>query len=207
MSIEFYDRNAQAYFVDTVNVDMSEVRARFLTGLPAAAMILDAGCGSGRDASAFHKAGHNVTAFDASAEMVRLARAYTGLEVQQLTFEEVHWLEAFDGVWANASLLHVAAAHLQGAVAQLAGALRAGGSLYVSLKLGDGERDVGGQRFTDTTVRSMEQLLTRAHLEPAELWLSKDVRPHRSETWVNAIGRKAVGATQAHATACFLQAS
>ena len=45
-----------------------------LDGLPAGARILDAGCGSGRDAKAFAALGHRVTAFDASPELAALAQ-------------------------------------------------------------------------------------------------------------------------------------
>jgi hypothetical protein len=67
-----YDRNAEAFFRDTVSADMAGLRSRFLTHIPPAGRLLDAGCGSGRDALAFHQAGYEVAAFDGSQEMVRL---------------------------------------------------------------------------------------------------------------------------------------
>ena len=82
-------------------------RSKFLIHVPAGGDILDAGCGSGRDALAFHRAGYRVTAFDASPEMCRMARQYTDLPVIQMTFQEMTWRSAFDGIWACASLLHV----------------------------------------------------------------------------------------------------
>jgi hypothetical protein len=46
---------------------------------------------------------------------------------------------AYDGVWADASLLHVARDDLPTVLARLAGATRPGGALFVSVKEGDGE--------------------------------------------------------------------
>ena len=64
-----------ADFVDaTFSVDMSSLYDEFLPLLKPGASILDAGCGSGRDSKAFKDLGFRVTAFDASSEMVRLAR-------------------------------------------------------------------------------------------------------------------------------------
>src|SRR6185369_8336153 len=46
---------------------------------------------------------------------------------------------AYDGVWADASLIHVARDDLPTVLARLAGATRPGGALFVSVKEGDGE--------------------------------------------------------------------
>ena len=151
MSAGYYDQHGEAYFHRTVDLDMGAERARFVAHLLPGASILDAGCGSGRDALAFDRAGYAVTAFDASPEMVRLATEHTGLTVLHLSFEKMTWLEAFDGVWASASLLHVARAALPDAFGRVVAALRPGGVAYASFKLGEDEREVEGRRFTDMT--------------------------------------------------------
>ncbi|NJN00325.1 MAG: methyltransferase domain-containing protein [Aquincola sp.] len=70
-------------------VDMTPIHQRFLARLESGAHILDAGCGSGRDAKAFAEAGFRVTAFDASAELARLASTYCGFEVAVRRFVTV----------------------------------------------------------------------------------------------------------------------
>ncbi|GGD66226.1 methyltransferase domain-containing protein [Erythrobacter arachoides] len=191
MSVRFYDENAEAFFAGTVNADMSGARSRFLANVALKGHILDAGCGSGRDALAFTNSGFRVTAFDASAEMVRLAADHTHLPILHMTFEEVAWDGEFDGVWASASLLHVPRANLARAIAALAKALRPGGTFYVSMKQGDEERSVEGRLFTDVSEEEMSQLLQAAGLAIVELWISADVRPGRGdEHWVNGIAQK-----------------
>lgn len=191
MSVDYYNQNAAAYFRDTVDADVAPLRARFLAHIPEGGAVLDAGCGSGRDARAFAAAGYHVTAFDASGEMVRLARDHTGLPVQHLTFDEVAWTAQFDGIWASASLLHVARVRLPATVARLGRALRPGGVLYLSLKYGGGERTVDGRTFTDMTEESLEPLLARAGLQLVDHWTTSDVRSGRSnERWLNALGRR-----------------
>src|SRR5262249_14876676 len=97
VSVNYYDQNAESYFADTAQADVHHLRSRFLIHVPAGGDILDAGCGSGRDALAFHRAGYQVTAFDASEEMCRKAREFIKLHVIQMTFQEMKWRNRFDG--------------------------------------------------------------------------------------------------------------
>jgi SAM-dependent methyltransferase len=191
LSIDFYDRNSARFFAETVDADMSESRSRFLQYVPRGGSILDAGCGSGRDARAFKDLGYAVAAFDGSAEMVRLARAYTGLPVEHRLFNEVEWDANFDGIWSCASLLHVARVDLPDAFQRLARALRPGGAWFISFKYGTEERASRERRFTDMTDDLLASQIGHAGLEVLELWRSQDVRPERAhETWLSAIARR-----------------
>ena len=51
--------------------------------------------------------GYSVDAFDASEELVKRASEYTGIEVNQMFFQDLYVIDTYDGVWACASLLHV----------------------------------------------------------------------------------------------------
>jgi 2-polyprenyl-3-methyl-5-hydroxy-6-metoxy-1,4-benzoquinol methylase len=108
-----YRTHAQAYFDATQGVDMAPLYARFMPLLPPGAHVLDAGCGSGRDALAFRRMGFAVEAFDASPELAALAQGHTGLPVQVMSFQQMAdamgnaWHARFDGILACASLLHV----------------------------------------------------------------------------------------------------
>ncbi|MFC7537175.1 class I SAM-dependent methyltransferase [Sphingomonas sp. GCM10030256] len=187
MSLSFYDGTAAAYFQDTVGADVAPLRARFLKQVRAGGRILDAGCGSGRDARAFSDEGYDVSAFDASAELAKLASAYAGIAVQHLTFAEMDWREAFDGIWASASLLHVPRADLDGIFLRFARALKPNGAWYLSMKLGYGDRLVDGRLFTDITEPELRDRLEALGLHVYDVWCTDDVRPGRSDRWVNAI--------------------
>jgi len=175
---------------------MSEARGQFLAAVPSrdigSARILDAGSGSGRDALAFLRLGHAVEAFDASPMMIAATQAHAGVPTRLMRFEDFAWEHPFEGIWACASLLHVAAADLPRVIDRLAAHLVPGGALYMSFKRGIGERLKDGRCFTDMTAESLAALLDgcRAFGQP-EIWESRDCRPGRaSEVWVNSVVKK-----------------
>ena len=192
VNIDYYQDNAGTFLADTVEVDMSTLYGRFLPLLPEHARILDAGCGSGRDAAAFATLGHRVTAFDASPALVALAARHLGQPVQCLRFQDIAWQEDFDGIWACASLLHVPGAELPDVMQRLCRALKPRGVLYASFNYGSGEREHQGRRFTDLDEPGLAALLQQVPgLEEVETWTTADLRPGReAERWLNTLLRR-----------------
>ena len=88
-TLEFYDQIVNDFASRTVSADMSEEQGWFTACLPEGALILDLGCGSGRDTKAFLEAGYRVEAVDGSEEMCRAASAYNGIPVKRMLFEEL----------------------------------------------------------------------------------------------------------------------
>jgi 2-polyprenyl-3-methyl-5-hydroxy-6-metoxy-1,4-benzoquinol methylase len=125
---KFYEANASSFFAATVSVDMSSLRSKFLAHVPPGGHILDAGCGSGRDAKAFAQQGFRVTAFDASSALAQLATEHCGFPVQVRTFEDVDESAVYEGIWCCASLLHLPAADIPRTLSSLWHALKAGGA-------------------------------------------------------------------------------
>ncbi|WP_426766408.1 class I SAM-dependent methyltransferase [Erwinia aphidicola] len=192
MNSDYYQLHAQRFFSETVDVDMSELYRPFVAHLKPGARILDAGCGSGRDAKAFREMGYEVEAFDASAELVGLARQHTGLPVKQMRFEDITEVERYDGIWCCASLLHVPLAELPGVMAQLSEALKPGGVWYLSFKYGSGEREKDGRRFTDMDGSGFAEVLSGlSGIEVMECWQTHDQRPERDDSWINLVLSKA----------------
>jgi len=192
VNIAYYQDNAGTFFADTVDVDMISLYGRFLPLLPEQARILDAGCGSGRDAAAFETLGHRVTAFDASPALVSLAERHLSQPVQCLRFQDMAWQVAFDGIWACASLLHVPGAELPAVMQRLCRALKPGGGLYASFKYGSGEREHHGRRFTDLDEPGLAALLQQVPgLDEVETWTTADLRRGReAERWLNTLLRR-----------------
>lgn len=136
-TLAYYETHAEAYVARTEGLDVSAPRAAFLNALPPSPFILDAGCGSGRDAAAFLAAGCRVLAIDASPALARLASERLGMPVHVLRHEDVRFGPMFDGIWAMATLLHVRPDDLPDVLARYVGALRPGGRLVCTFKSGE----------------------------------------------------------------------
>ncbi len=191
-TLNFYAQNAGKFAADTAAVDFSGIRNRFLAELAPGALILDLGCGSGRDTKAFLGLGYHVSAADGSPELCALASAYTGIPVRQMLFSELDEHETYDGIWACASILHVPSSELPDIFKRMIAALKPGGIMYVSFKYGCFEGERNGRWFTDFTEPEFTRFLEQfPALTVKDRWISADVRPGRSaEKWLNSILRK-----------------
>jgi 2-polyprenyl-3-methyl-5-hydroxy-6-metoxy-1,4-benzoquinol methylase len=191
MSIQFYQNHAEEFFQGTVNVDMNNVYQHFLSELKIGDLILDAGCGSGRDSKAFLERGFKVEAFDASSALAEKAKIYTGLDVQVKRFEDISDIEKYDAIWCCASLLHVPEKDLSNTMKKLAQALKNNGIWYVSFKYGSSERKKDGRTFTDLNEERLSHVVSQLDtITVKKAWITKDNRPERDEKWLNAILKK-----------------
>ena len=165
---------------------------RFLPMLPKGGRILDAGCGSGRDAKAFIDAGYEVVAFDASTKLVDYATKFSGQPAFLMTFADMNWVEEFHGIWACASLLHVPQEDFPDIAEKFVTALKSNGVWYMSFKLGSGQRMKDDRQFVDHTSVSLQSVLgALRRISLSEIWETSDVRKGReSEKWVNALAIK-----------------
>lgn len=132
-TLGFYARESAAYAARFQDADTARVAA-FAGLLPQGAAVLELGCGGGRDTLALRAHGLGVTATDGSPEMAAEAERRTGAPVTVMRFDALAAHAAFDGVWANACLLHVPAAALPAVLARIHSALRPAGLFYASFK-------------------------------------------------------------------------
>ncbi|MCD8110759.1 MAG: class I SAM-dependent methyltransferase, partial [Clostridiales bacterium] len=169
-----------------------EVEDRFLYYLQSRAIILDFGCGSGRDTKYFLEHGFHVDAIDGSEELCRYASVYTGISVKCMLFQELEEYEKYDGIWACASILHVSKRELPDIFRKMISALKPNGIIYISFKYGDFEGERNGRYFSDFTEESfLEFLVQFSEMHIIEKWISLDIRPERGdEKWLNLILRK-----------------
>jgi len=172
VTLSFYDDNGDRFFQNTAHIDVNHLYEPFLKLLEPGAHILEAGCGSGRDAKALLEKGYQVTAFDGSAKMVQLAAEYTGLPVQHMTFQQMDFSSEFDGLWANASLLHVPLNELP--------------DVFQKCIAADGRHFTN---FTEATFR--EFAVNFPQLAILQIYRTEDARPERAgEYWLNVLLRR-----------------
>ena len=188
-TIDYYNRNAADFVLATDQIDMTALYAEFLPLVKPGGHILDAGCGSGRDASYFKQQGFSVSAFDASSALAEIASQRLKQPVAVQQFEQLNDHELYDGIWCCASLLHVATQQLPAVLSRLQQAMKPGAVLYASFKYGSTDRFNNGRHFTDLDETSLFNLLSQLpELRLVKSWQSRDQRPDRAEDiWLNAL--------------------
>mgnify|MGYP002651438293 FL=1 len=192
-TIDFYNKHAEEFTTSTFEVDMKSLYQPFLAELPEGARILDVGCGSGRDTLAFKNKGYQVDAIDYSEELVKKATRLTGIPIKLKSFYEVDDYEAYDGIWACASLLHCERSRLTEVLEKMVQALKPNGVIYMSFKYGDSDRDQDGRQFTDLDENQAEALLEQFdNVQHIQQWVTLDQRPDRQEKWLNLLWKKHV---------------
>lgn len=191
-TLSYYNQNATQFCQNTVSVDFTATQTSFLSRLPAAARILDFGCGSGRDTKAFLEQGYQVDAIDGSSELCKLASEYTGIQVRHMYFQDLSAISEYDGIWACSSILHLTREELSKVMRKMITALKPNGIIYTSFKYGTFEGERKGRYFIDMTEETFADFIRdRKELQTEEEWVSSDVRPGRSEEkWLNLILRK-----------------
>ena len=191
-TLTYYNTNTSSFVESTQLVQMTEAWSRFTAKLPASSIILDFGCGSGRDTKYFREHGYQVEAIDGSEELCKVASAYTGITVKKQLFTELSEVQKYDAIWACSSILHATSDELVIIMRKIWTALKDNGFIYTSFKDGTFEGERNGRYFTDMTEESLSALLNKTtgfFIE--EQWITSDVRPGREEEkWLNVILRK-----------------
>lgn len=142
----FYDGNAETYASRERRLPTSRLDA-FLAALPQGGTILELGCGGGQDSAYMLAKGFEVTPTDGSAELAKQAEKLIGRPVAVMRFQDLQSTGEFDGVWAEASLLHVPRAELPDVFSRIHSALKPGAPLHASFKAGEAEGHDGFGRY------------------------------------------------------------
>ncbi len=186
-TLDYYNKNSELFTKDTVDAEFSVIPDMFIEYLKPGSLILDFGCGTGRDSKYFLERGFSVEATDGSEEMVRIASEHTGLAVKQMLFEDLVETEKYDGIFANASILHVPVNDLPSILTKMKNAVKHGGIIYASFKYGNEDMIRNGRYYTDMDEERFAELLQHVEgLAVLRQTISSDVRPDRSdEKWLN----------------------
>ena len=197
--INYYDKNAVEFACQTISIDMHDSYELFLNQLPQRdkQCILDVGCGSGRDAKYFAKQGYDVTAIDASAELIQWAWQHhissrvSWVHLNFSSIEKQAWENKFTGIWACASLLHVPFLELPFIINSLLETLADEGVMYLSFKYGKVER-VDEERFCCDMNESRWKAIVAKIPQVIEykIWLSADKRSSIENNWFNITIKK-----------------
>lgn len=188
-TLSWYRDNAIQYAEETRNSLVLDALWEFLSRMKEGGTILDYGSGSGRDSAYFLDKGFSVDSLDGSAEMKAQAERLFGIKVKLASFLSLEEKDKYDGIWAQASILHLEEHDLRVALILIERALKRDGVFYSSFRKGEGDGYENGRWYTNMTERRFLSFLP-ASLYVEKIWESQDVRPGVSRTWLSIICRK-----------------
>ena len=144
ITLSSYDRNAEEFasFTTIFRGKLKKWIEYFSDQLPKGSLILDVGCGAGRDASYLIGKGLSVTGIDFSKRLIQIARKnvpngkFIVMDFEKLDFPQRY----FDGIWASASLYHIPRKNLLATLKNLNAVLKKDGLFFCLFRVGSGER-------------------------------------------------------------------
>lgn len=161
--------------------------------------ILDVGCAGGRDSKKLTEAGFEVTGIDLVEVFLEIAR----ISVPAANFIKMNLLnlgfpdDYFDGIWANAVLLHLRKQDVPIALNNFYRVLKCGGKLYIGVKRGRGEKYVeerlsGGEKrfFSYFYKNEFEDFLRNAGFRLISSTMSSDSLGRNSLKWIELLAEK-----------------
>ena len=148
INIDYYDQNADRLSQQYNSVSFDQVHNSWSNLLPDSGMVLDVGCGSGRDASALANKNLNVIAIDPSQQLLNKAKKQfsspniTWLNDSLPKLSNVYKLDTkFDFILLSAVWMHIPSSERQRCFRKLAHLLNPNGVLVITLRHGNSPDD------------------------------------------------------------------
>jgi SAM-dependent methyltransferase len=192
-TIGHYEARAEAFRAGTRDHDVRQNIDALLSHItaPRPFMLLDFGCGPGRDLAAFRALGHVAIGLDGTTAFAAMACADSGCEVWHQDFLALDLPAArFDGVFANASLFHVPVAALPRVLRQLHATLKPGGVLFSSNPRGHNESGWNGDRYgVYHDLDAWRGFVTAAGFEELLVYYRPEGLPREQQPWLATVWR------------------
>jgi SAM-dependent methyltransferase len=196
ITIAEYQLTAESFRDGTWNHDVSQNRDALVAAMPKnPGKILDVGCGPGRDLVAFTQQGHEAIGLDATPAFVEMAQQLSGCEVWQQSFLSLDLPpNTFDGIFANASLIHVPSEKMVEVLRQLCDALVPNGALVMSMARGTGEgyssRSTGDRYVALWEYETLAPCVEQAGLVVRHHYYRPPGQPCAAQSWLAIVANK-----------------
>lgn len=192
-TLAHYDRTADAFREGTRDHDVSQNIAALLRHIkvPPPFVVLDVGCGPGRDLKTLTTLGHQAIGLEGSAALAKMAATDSGCEVWQQNFLQLDLPAAyFDGVYANASLFHVPLDALPSVLRALHASLKPGGVMFSSNPRGENQAGFQGERYgVYHDLDAWRALMIQAGFIELEHYYRPSGLPREQQPWLASVWR------------------
>jgi SAM-dependent methyltransferase len=193
LTLEHYNRHAEDFREGTLDHDVSqniEALLQAIEGDPPFA-ILDFGCGPGRDLKAFAELGHIAVGLEGAARLAAMARRERRRSMaagfQKLDLPD----RRFDGVFANAALLHIPSHDLPRVLLQMHATLKPRGVLFASNPHGHNEEGWNRGRYgVYHDLETWRRYMSAAGFVELTHYYRPSGLPRAQQPWLASVWRK-----------------
>jgi SAM-dependent methyltransferase len=193
-TLAHYEQHAAEFRDRTRDHDVSQNIAALLKHIQGAApfVILDFGCGPGRDLKTLTALGHTAIGLEGATGFASMARADSGCEVWQQDFHQLDLPDnRFDGIFANASLFHVPSEELPRVLRQLHATLKPGGVLFSSNPRGENEEGWNRGRYgAYHNLEAWRRYMSEAGFMELEHYYRPTGLPREQQPWLASVWRR-----------------
>ena len=185
-----YDKYSAEHAARFWNASVERAWDVFSALMPPEALVLDLGCGAGRDVETLGRRGYRVIGVDLSIGLLREAQSRLPGQFVQGDMRSVPFSAAqFDGVWMCASLLHIPRRQASPILKHVRRVMGWGSVLYIAVKQGEGENwqeSEGPLFFTYYQPDEISKIVQDSGLFIELIWNEKA----QGNNWINIIARK-----------------
>jgi SAM-dependent methyltransferase len=198
VTIAEYQATAESFRQGTWNHDVSQNYNALVAAMPKnPGTILDLGCGPGRDLVTFKRHGHTAIGLDATPAFVEMAQQASGCEVWQQSFLSLDLPpETFDGIFANASLIHVPRTQMVRVLKDLWRSLVPAGAIVMSMVRGDHEgysiRPTGYRYVAGWEYETLAPCVEQAGFKILHHYYRPPGLPCEQQSWLVLVARRSV---------------
>lgn len=177
-TIATYDQIAEGYLARRQNRDpLRPLFDRFAAYLPSGGRVLDIGCGPGYDGAVLRGYGFQLVSFDLSWEMMQAGRKLFPGDYVQADMRHLPLTTCADGLWLNASLLHLPRPEVLPTLQRMRKLLRPRGILFLTVKGGEGKSWAAypaqtslARYFTYWSAEALDEVMRQAGFTLLEQW-------------------------------------
>lgn len=200
-TIDWYNKNAVNYAKTTTNHTQN---VAIFTSYLSGKIILDAGCGAGHDTDMFDRLGYDTTGIDISTGLINEAKKrypkskFVIGDLLNIPFENSY----FNGVWAQASLLHFeTVGQVKQVINEFFRVLNDNGILYVFVKKQRGSQKTAvvsdtlskhDRFFQYFNENEIKQYLRDNGFEILKTDIQNDLHGRNEIQWIMVIGKKSL---------------
>ncbi len=199
--VKTYNKIAKTYSKITFNKINQYHLNKFISMLPKKAKVLDAGCGSGKDAQYFKDYGLDVIGIDAAEKMVEGAKKNVkGVNFKKMDMAKTKFKDkTFGGIWASGSLIHEEKSDIPIIIEELKRILKDKGVLYIAVKEGQGSEIKREEVYNNEprpffyyTVPEIEEILGQEGFQIIYLGFNEDVLKRNEVRWIDLYCKKSL---------------